>query len=252
MQFEKVDQPKRKSAVVVEQILAAISSGELPRGSRLPSERELSDQMHVSRNSVREALAALQLIGILETKTGAGSFVAVSGIPNADVPAMLDQLRGEEDLVKVWEARTEIEVSLARLVAQRADASCLTRIRRSLEKLAEAIEANVDVDDYLLLNAAFHASIASCADNRPMADAYAILEESTRAEMLRVPHRAFIRNGMRVSQADHEAILEAIATGDADLADRAVRIHYGGLERYIRSQFIGDGQDGSAEEGDGS
>lgn len=248
MQFEKVDQPKRKSAVVVEQILAAIRSGDLAQGVRLPSERELSEQMQVSRNSVREALAALQLIGILETRTGAGSFVAASRVPSADVPAMLDQLRVEEDLVKVWEARREIEISLARLVAERADEPCLNRIGSALVRIEEGISRGVDVEEYLTLNAGFHAAIADCADNPPMRDAYAILEESTRKEMLQAPHRAFIRNGVRVSQEDHEEILAALVEGDPERAAQAVRIHYGGLERFIRSQYAGDSDRESAAE----
>ncbi len=238
MPFETVGEPKRKSALVVEQILLAIQSGEFEHGTRLPSERELSDEMGVSRNSVREALTALKLIGVLETRTGAGSFVTVSRVPSFDTTLILDELLGEEDLVKVWEARREIEISLAKLAVERADAAGLANVRDALRRLEEAISEELAVEEYLLLNSEFHASIAECASNSPLRDAYSILERFTREEMERAPHRDFIRKGMRVSQGDHEQILAALISGDVERAADAVRIHYGGLERFIRSQYV--------------
>ena len=240
MPFEQVPRQKKRSAIVVEQILAAIQVGEFTEGSKLPSERELTEKMGVSRNSIREALSALQLSGILETHTGSGTYVAQQRTTGIESSRLLDQVRKSLDLIKVWEARREIEVSLVRLVVERADLTCLDKVSEALIQMQLAIDNSVDAREYLDLNKCFHYAIADCADNPPLREAYGILEGFTHDEMLHEPNQGFITHGMSVSQKDHEEIVAALLDSDANRAVSAVRIHYGGLEKYIKRQYTGE------------
>ena len=81
MEFEKIKQVKfqRKSTIIAEQILEKIKHGEYKSGAKIPPERTLAEQMGVGRPSIREAISALQIVGILESRPGDGSYVADPG-----------------------------------------------------------------------------------------------------------------------------------------------------------------------------
>src|SRR6056297_2305135 len=109
MNFKKIEEPKRKSSSVAEQIIDAINRLEFALGDRLPSERRIAEQMDVSRNSVREALSALQVIEVVETKAGSGTYV--KNLPNeVNITNALNMAQAGEDLLEVWEARREVEI----------------------------------------------------------------------------------------------------------------------------------------------
>ena len=76
MPFKHIEEPKKKSVNVAEEIMRAIREGEFKPGENLPAERKMAAQMGVSRNSIREALSALQIVGMVESKAGSGNYVA--------------------------------------------------------------------------------------------------------------------------------------------------------------------------------
>ena len=75
MPFQEVGQAKKKATYVAEQIIDAIKQGAYQIGDKLPSERDIAKQMKVSRNSVREALSALQILGVIESRPGTGTYI---------------------------------------------------------------------------------------------------------------------------------------------------------------------------------
>ncbi len=80
MEFRRLDQTRfrSKSSIIADQILQMIRCGELNAGEKLPPERIIAEQLGVSRPSVREAISALQIVGILETRPGDGTYVTRS------------------------------------------------------------------------------------------------------------------------------------------------------------------------------
>src|SRR5690242_21872113 len=104
--------PLQRYEQIAERLAADIRSGLLAPGSRLPSERELARTLEVSRASVREALAALQLQGVVETRKGAGTFVTARP-PAPEEPAH------DASPSAVLEARAQLEPCVARLAAAR-------------------------------------------------------------------------------------------------------------------------------------
>src|SRR3954471_16408761 len=123
--------PLQRYEQIAERLAADIRSGLLAPGERLPSERELARALEVSRASVREALAALQLRGVVETRPGAGTFVTAEP-PLSDVP------QHDASPSAVLEARAQLEPAIARLAAQRAQPD------PAVENLLTAMEAATD------------------------------------------------------------------------------------------------------------
>src|SRR3954468_20970457 len=119
--------PLQRYEQIAERLAEDIRSGRLTPGERLPSERDLARALEVSRASVREALAALQLQGVVETRPGAGTFVAAHA-PAGEVPH-------DASPSAVLEARAQLEPAVARLAARRAQPD------PAVENLLAAMEA---------------------------------------------------------------------------------------------------------------
>jgi len=139
----KVVRPRRLYEQVAEQIEVLIREQHLPAGSRLPSERELAEQLGVSRPSVREAMIALETLGLVEVRVGGGTFVnrraqsetRLSMIADADLgPGPNEQ----------FEARRAIEVASAGLAAERATPEQIAGMEDCLEKMAAEIAASIN------------------------------------------------------------------------------------------------------------
>src|SRR5215207_1060437 len=97
---------------IADRLVADIRAGRLAPGERLPSERDLARQLEVGRASVREAIAALQVAGMIETRPGAGSFVAAGA-------AERSRETHDSSPSDLLEARALLEPTVARLAAQR-------------------------------------------------------------------------------------------------------------------------------------
>src|SRR3954454_25370680 len=113
LSVERTFRPLQRYEQVAERLGADIRSGLLAPGERLPAERELAKRFEGSRASVREALAALQLQGVVETRPGAGTFVAADAQPS-------QELAHDASPSAVLEARAQLEPAVARLAARRA------------------------------------------------------------------------------------------------------------------------------------
>src|SRR5918998_3790136 len=132
-------QVRQRYEQVADRIAADIRAGRLAPGDRLPSERDLARSLEVGRASVREAIAALQVAGVLETRPGSGSFVAAG----AGERARESHDASPSDLL---EARALLEPAVARLAAQRG------RPDPEAEALLNAMEAAADQGDLAAWN----------------------------------------------------------------------------------------------------
>lgn len=111
---------KSKGAIIAEALLVRIKSGEYPAGRRLPAERLISEQMGVSRPSVREAISALQIVGIIESRPGDGNYVS-EYIPQEHLSLQVhDILEASDSPFEILQARMVIETGTARLAIKEA------------------------------------------------------------------------------------------------------------------------------------
>ena len=138
-------EPVKRSRVyehIVEQIHALIREGRWAPGDQIPPERELAERFRVSRTSVREALRALEMQGIIDSRQGGGTFVRTADTEALVPPLAAAILRGRRELAEVLEVRELIEPGIARLAATRATAEHASELETLLERQRECIPAD--------------------------------------------------------------------------------------------------------------
>jgi GntR family transcriptional repressor for pyruvate dehydrogenase complex len=120
--FEKIPQAKFKSkgAIIAERILSDIKSGEYSSGSKLPSERTIAEQIGVSRPSVREAISALQIVGIIESQPGDGNYIAENLIIDDLSLQVKNILEESESPYEILQARKVVEIGSVRMAIRDA------------------------------------------------------------------------------------------------------------------------------------
>ena len=157
---------KRSFEAVIEQIRAQINAGHLREGDRLPTERDLAEQLGVSRNTVREAIRSLENSGMLRLKKGPGGGAFIhSGSGDAVTKALSDLYRlGSVQPSSLTEARLILGPAVARLACERWDAQDMQALEDNVRKSREANERN----DHLLraqANLEFHKLLAQASKN---------------------------------------------------------------------------------------
>jgi GntR family transcriptional repressor for pyruvate dehydrogenase complex len=208
-----------RSASVVEKLLSLILSGEWKAGDRIPPERELSQELGVGRASLREALKALELIGMIESRVGDGTFVCerFMFLSRPLLWAIVgDKMTEIDELV---ESRTVLECEIAAFAASRATADDIAAIERQLNQMKSGMgDANVLLDSDLQ----FHLAIARAGHNQILFNAVQMIRSLMYQWMLVTLHVPGV--SARVI-AQHEAILKAISARNAEAARGAMRRH---------------------------
>jgi GntR family transcriptional repressor for pyruvate dehydrogenase complex len=216
--------PERRGKVteeIVRAIQARIARGQLKPGEQLPPERQLAELFQASRGSIREALRALELSGLILSRQGGGNFVAQS-LPSAlTVPLGHYLERQRHNLIDLYEAREMLEPRLAFLAAERASRAALERLRQALERQQRELES-ADASAAYDADRAFHQAIAEAAGNQTFIKLHNYL-----SDLVSESRREAIDNAARRTQAlvDHRGIYEAIASGDGPAASAAMLQH---------------------------
>ena len=212
---------------IIRQIKTLVQEGKLKSGDQLPPERELAERFKVSRASVREALRALESMGLLEIRRGEGTFVREVSVESLIEPLALVILTQREAVGELFEARRLLEPAIAGLAARRATRDEIVEMERILEEQAKEVAAG---RTGLAQDAAFHAAIASSAHNRAITRiVHALMDllSQSREESLHIPGRP-VR-----SHQDHRKILEAIQRGDGPGAKSAMLDHLIAVEALV-------------------
>ena len=202
------------------QLSELIAAGEFTEGQRLPSERELAAQLGVSRPSVREALIALEVKGVVEIRVGAGVFVSPATDRNVVSSIDFDEGEGPFELLQ---ARRVVEGETAALAATRATASDLASIRAAAEEMRRAHLHGKMTED---TDRAFHLSIAKAAHNGPLASIVQMLWDQGRGLIWKQMANHFDTPELRAETLRrHDAILEAIEERAPEEARRKMCEH---------------------------
>lgn len=201
---------------IVDHIQRLILKGGLQAGERLPSQRELAEQLGVSRPSVREALTVLETMGLLTVRAGSGVFVAK---PDSRRPLWRYSNRGTP--ADVYEARLGLEGYAARLAATRIDQTAEARLSICTNAMREAYEAG-DLFGVAVKDAEFHDLIFELSGNPILAAMYRPVREIL-VESQRLPMARFDRLSETVRE--HETIQASILCHDADAAEAAMHDH---------------------------
>ena len=214
---------------IAHRIAEEIRVGGLEPGERLPSERELARRLGVGRSSLREAIAALAVDGVLETRPGAGSFVSADAIERVQQPRVIGDLGAGADAgpIALLEARLVLEPQVAALAASRRGRDPYA------EELLETLERAVALGDLAQrarwdeADRLFHRQLAVMTAN-PVLIACAEHVSSAMAQLLwqRVRDDAATdQRRARLYVAEHQMIYEAITRGDGEAAAFHAREH---------------------------
>jgi len=218
---------RKKSSLVAQKILESIERGSLREGERLPSERTIAEETGVSRPPVREALSALQIMGVVESLTGDGTYVKVNAkniISRSRAVAMLEE---NESPFEVFRARRAIESGIHEMAASRAEPEDLENMRCVLEEMKEAIETQ-DFKAYFEANRAFHLGIAKASHNSVLVRILEHLFDVENQPLWRevVQKHLSTHQNINFYFSQHQRMLEAIRSRDRELARSLAHDHF--------------------------
>ncbi len=234
MPFRKIEAEKLSRAVV-RQIEALILRGILRPGERLPSERELSERLGVSRPSLRDAVAELQDSGLLVSKAGAGIYVAeVLGSAFSD--ALIRLFATHDEAVFDYLAfRRDLEGLAAQRAAQAASDTDLQVVAAILAKM-EAAHIKRDPTDEAALDAQFHLAIIEASHNVVMLHMMRSMFDLLRQGVFYNRQAMFKNRTTRAALLDqHRAINAALQARDPGAARAAVEAHLDHVETALRA-----------------
>jgi GntR family transcriptional regulator, transcriptional repressor for pyruvate dehydrogenase complex len=236
MPFHKV-RPEKLSQTVIRQIELLILRGILRPGERLPSERELSERMDVSRPSLREAVSDLQDRGLLVARPNAGIYVA-DVLGSAFAPALVDLFSRHDEAVFDYIAfRRDMEGLAAERAARLASDTDLMVINAICEKM-EAAHGKRDPSDEAALDAEFHMAIIEASHNVVMLHMMRSMFDLLRQGVFYNRQMMFKARTTREALLDqHVAINAALQARDPTAARSAVEAHLTFVETALNEQI---------------
>jgi DNA-binding FadR family transcriptional regulator len=219
----KAVENRRLYRQIAAQISALIASGEFAVGHRLPSERELAVQLGVSRPSLREAVLALELEGMVEVRVGAGIWVTATAARTGAVASSRPDVAEGEGPFELLRARSLIEGEIAAVAARDATAADLAAIRTALGAMERLEQSGQDPAP---ADREFHLGIAAATRNSVLHAVVQDLWDRGRGTMWTQMEHHFRTPELRAATlADHRAILQALDDHDPREARHAMRAH---------------------------
>ena len=213
----------------IEKIKAMIVSGELSPGDRLPPEKELAERLGLSRNSMREAVKALEVIRVLDVRRGDGTYVT-SLEPHLLLEAIsfVADMHDDDSTLEIFAVRRMLESQATGLAAALATDDAIAALQSELD----AVDAEVSIDELVEHDTRFHREIVRLAGNAYLAS----LVESLSGKTVRARvWRGLTEQGaVERTLSEHRAIADAIAQHDSNLATSLVTAHIAGVERWLR------------------
>lgn len=217
---------------IVKQIQKLISSGTLKPGQKLPPERELAEELGVSRTSIREALRALEMMGYLESRVGVGGGTYIKEVTFSNIISPFSQtlLQNDAFIVELLEVRLVLEIEVVRLAAMRRDEEDLKKLQDAIDQMEAEIERG---ETGLAGDNAFHQILADASDNR-------VLQEFVRmcGDLLEVEREEHLRTRKQEptrALKQHKAILKAVREQNTEEAQGLMEDHILKVSEVIKS-----------------
>jgi len=224
-------QPQRAHEYVAEQIRRHIALRLIKPGESLPPERDLAVTFGVGRPTIQAALRLLEAEGLVQTRRGraGGTFVSdlsQDGLPTDElILRVASRPKDTEDLLTF---RRIVEPAVARVAAEQRAESDIVAMRRAHDGMARA----TNEPEYMENDTAFHLALARASHNRYLAATIEEIRMGLNDAMTLLPETDAWHS--RIAQ-EHEALIEAIAAGDADLAERIMTVHVANSEQSLRA-----------------
>ncbi|MBV8256237.1 MAG: FadR family transcriptional regulator [Actinobacteria bacterium] len=229
----------RATDQAIAKIKELIIAGEFSAGSRLPREQDLAARLGLSRSSLREAVRALSLVGVLDVRVGDGTYVTsldadllLTGI------GFVSDLMEADTLLEMHEIRRILEPAATRLATHRLTDEDFEQLHACVRRM----ESAESVTEFLEADAAFHGVILDACGNGALASLIQNLSSSTlRARLWQT---VMAHDAVEATLANHRAIVRALEARDEDMAAAADMMHLALAEEWIQKfaeQPAGDG-----------
>ncbi|MBE3571542.1 MAG: FadR family transcriptional regulator [Moorella humiferrea] len=226
--------PKKIYEEIVRQIKDLIGEGNLKPGDRLPSERELSERLGVSRASVREALSALAAMGVIDIRPGEGTFVQNVRREAIVEPLAMALLMDRQAAMELLEARQALEGEAAYLAACRAGPEDIEKMAAILKEMDGDLKKGTLGEEADLR---FHLAIAEAARNSVLAKLMHTVSDTMRQALRTSRQRLYTTPGNpELLFEQHKQIFEAIKNQKPRAARRAICQHLRFVERELQKE----------------
>ena len=221
--------------LVADQLKEWIRSSHLEPGDKLPSEQEMCTELGVGRHTLREGIKRLSELGLLESRTGVGTFVCGPSLKN--LSNYLDSYlqMGKISVQQIYDVRIALESFGARAAAQRKTPEGVAALRQTVEEMRDAVEGYAAepqnepfYHQFVSSNVEFHMEVAKCAGNPFLLE----ITQSVKSLVSRsIDSQNHTLEQMRESLEGHRQILDAIESGDGEAASGLMQLH---LEKMSR------------------
>lgn len=237
MPFKKIE-PEKAASAIIHQIEQLILRGVLRPGERLPSERELATKFEVSRPTVRDALAALEISDLIVTRPGAGAFVA-QVLGSAFAPSLVKLFSShDEALFDYLSFRSDLEGMAAARAAEHANETDIEVIRSIFNRMEVAHEKRNPTEE-AAIDAEFHLAIVEAAHNVVLLHMMRSMFEMLQAGVFYNRQVLFGKRSTRDKLLEqHRAIFEAIVDQNPEAARKAVESHLGFVEEAMHQSHL--------------
>jgi GntR family transcriptional repressor for pyruvate dehydrogenase complex len=207
------------SSAVAKRLLELFTEESISPGTRLPPERQLAASLAVGRSAVREALAALEILGVVDVRPGSGTYLR--GNASELLPQTLSwgMMLSRTRTAELVEVRGALETYAARLATERMSDESIDAMRAHVDEMRAS---SADLARFVEADLQFHLELARSTDNTVLLD----LLQSIRS-LLRVWSDRAVQDDAHAQQAieEHAAVYEAIAARDPDAAAAAMAAH---------------------------
>lgn len=219
--FSPIEQKIKAFSQIAKQIRNKIEDGDLQPGDRLPPERSLADTFGTSRATVREALRALEIIGLIESKVGQGTFIKTSSL--IEIDPLLSEIETQTSPLEVFEARLALEPYLGKLAAINATYEDILYLESCINEMDK--NSN-DFTQFEHWDGEFHQGIALAAKNSLLIK-FTSLINNVRMETLwgSIKKRSLTSERIDNYQNAHKDILNAIKDRNSTLTSKMIFEH---------------------------
>ncbi len=213
----------RAYEVVIEAIKKKIKNGEIKKGEKLRPEREIAEELGVSRASVREAIRALDVIGLIDSKQGAGNYIKETFEESLIQPLSVMFLLEQNELTEINEFRSILESQAAVLAAERIDEDDVKKLEELIDEMSRTSDEakNVEIDKQL------HYVIDNASKNRVISSILAVISElidesikGTRSELAKID----VENSKKLLEI-HKELVSAMKSRNKKKAYEAMQKH---------------------------
>lgn len=208
---------------VIEQIKSKIKSGEIKKGDKLPSEREMAELIGVSRTSVREAIRALEVVGLVESKQGAGNYIKTNFDNSLFEPLSVMFMLQESSVQEMYDLRETLELECAKLSAKNIEDNELALLTAIVDRmyLAGSEEESLELDikfHYLIAKASRNVLLINMLDVISQ-----LMDEFIQKSRMQILHEGNTKESLLEI---HENLLRALKCRDESKVCNAMKEHF--------------------------